>query len=74
MNELEVPIRIVLIGFERGQVDDALLLGTLPESYTPVVRFPQFYGLEGRPMGLEYRFRYDVVRKGRRFTAPSSPI
>jgi hypothetical protein len=64
----EVPIRIVFIGFEAGQVDQADLASVLPASSRPVVRYPQFYDLDGRNMGLEYQFRYQFVRKNRSFT------
>ena len=63
-----VPIRVVLIGFEKGQVDEKALESWLPETYAPLVRFPQFYGLNGRDMGIKYRFNYSIVRKDRRFT------
>ena len=64
---LGVPVRIVLIGFEEGSIDDATLSGFLPQAYKPLVRYPQFYGLSGRDLGLEYRFAYQIVRKGPRF-------
>ena len=63
-----VPIRVVLIGFENGQVDEQALKSWLPETYEPLVRYPQFYGLNGREMGLKYRFKYSIVHKDRRFT------
>jgi hypothetical protein len=63
----EIPIRVVFIGFEAGQVNEADLTSLLPASYRPVVRVPQFYGLDGRNMGLEYRFTYQIVRKNRSF-------
>lgn len=63
-----VPIRVVLIGFEEGQVDEEALQSWLPETYKPLVRYPQFYGLNGRDMGLKYRFKYSIAHKDRRFT------
>ena len=62
-----VPMRVVLIGFDRDQVDTGDLSALLPATYTPAVRYPLFYGLNGRAMGLEYHFTYDIVRKGRGF-------
>ena len=62
-----VPVNIVLIGYDRGQIDESALLAELPATYTPVVRFPRFYGLNGRDLGLQFRFKYNVVRKGRSF-------
>jgi hypothetical protein len=61
----QVPIDIVLIGFTPGQLDQTDLLGVLPETYTPRVRYPQFYGLNGRDTGLEYHFTYSVSRMTR---------
>lgn len=58
--EQTVPINIVLIGYDEDQVDEGELLAELPASYSPVVRYPQFYGLPGRDMGLEYNFEYQV--------------
>jgi hypothetical protein len=63
-----VPIRIVLIGFKKNQVDEEALEAWLPETYAPLVRYPQFYGLDGRNMGLKYRFRHSIVYKDRQFT------
>lgn len=58
--EQTVPINIVLIGYDEDQVDEQELLDQLPASYSPVVRYPQFYGLPGRDMGLQYNFDYHV--------------
>jgi hypothetical protein len=62
-----VPIDLVFIGFNSRQIDERALLGSLPATYSPVVRYPQFYGLSGRDMGLEFRFKYRVVHKPRDF-------
>lgn len=66
-HELQVPVRIVLIGFDEGVVDETTLLSFLPPASKPLVRYPQFYGLSGRELGLEYRFDYRIVHKGPRF-------
>ncbi len=63
-----IPIDIVLIGFEPGQANAKDLAAVLPATYSPLVRFPQFRGLEGRNLGLEYRFAYNLVRTDRSFT------
>ena len=63
-----VAIRVVLIGFDEGQVDEAALRSWLPRNYKPVVRYPRFYGLDGRNLGLEYIYRYRIVHKGSHFT------
>lgn len=67
-HELEIPVRIVLIGFDEDAVDPATILDFLPPTYKPLVRYPQFYGLSGRDMGLEYRFEYQIVHKRPHFT------
>jgi len=67
-HKLTVPVRVVLIGFAAGQVDEATLRSFLPATYKPIARIPAFYGPNvGRDLGLEYRFRYNVLRKGRSF-------
>jgi hypothetical protein len=58
--EQTVPINIVFIGYGEDQIDEGELLAELPASYVPVVRYPQFYGLPGRDMGLEFNFEYHV--------------
>jgi hypothetical protein len=68
VHELRVPVRMVLIGFAEGQVNEDDLRGVLPATYKPVVRGPEFYGLHGRDLGLQYRFEYRIIRKNRRFT------
>jgi hypothetical protein len=57
-----VPVDIVLIGFDRNPVNDADVLAVLPSTYLPVVRYPRFYGLNGRSMGLGYSFKYSITR------------
>ncbi|HSA99675.1 MAG TPA: hypothetical protein VLE49_03425 [Anaerolineales bacterium] len=59
--EQEIPINIVFIGYPRNSIDKDEVLGVLPESYAPVVRYPQFYGLPGRDMGLNFNFEYNVT-------------
>jgi hypothetical protein len=54
-----VPINLVFIGYDAP--DQGALLDTLPASYEPVVRFPIFYGLPAKPMGLHFDFTYHTV-------------
>jgi hypothetical protein len=61
-----VPINIVMLGYERNQINRGELLDVLPGGYEPVVRYPQFYGLEGRDMGLQFNFDYDIDFTGNR--------
>jgi hypothetical protein len=57
----EVPVNIVLIGFNDNLLKDQGLMGWLPANYTPIVRYPRFYGLNGRDMGLGYTFKYSIT-------------
>jgi hypothetical protein len=66
--EQTVPLNIVFIGYPRDTIDEDELLDVLPESYAPVVRYPQFYGLQGRDMGLRFNFDYNVTFAGRDVT------
>jgi hypothetical protein len=44
------------------------LLDELPTTYDPVVRYPNFYGLPGRPMGLHFDFNYNLTFASQNFT------
>jgi hypothetical protein len=59
VQEQVVPVDIVFVGYE-GRIDNARLLGDLPATYTPIVRYPVFYGLQGRDTGLKFTFDYTV--------------
>ena len=63
----QVPVDIVLIGFGDSQVSADDLMGWLPETYKPVVRYPRFYGLNGRETGLEFTFKYSITRTKKSF-------
>ena len=62
-----IPVDIVLIGFDPTQINRSDLAALLPKTSTPAVRYPQFYGLNGRALGLEYEFKYSLTRKSRQF-------
>jgi hypothetical protein len=62
-----IPVDIVLIGFDPSDINRSDLGGLLPATSKPVVRYPQFYGLNGRDMGLEYEFKYSLTRKSPQF-------
>jgi hypothetical protein len=62
-----VPINVVFIGYDAADVNMADYQSWLPASYTPVVRYPQFYGLDGRDMGLQYNFSYNYAFKSNAF-------
>jgi hypothetical protein len=65
--EQTVPINIVLVGFDEEVVNSAALLQELPAVYEPVVRFPRFYGIEGRDLGLRYSYDYNIIDAGEAF-------
>ena len=67
VREQVVPVRLVFIGYQRSQIDEAALRSWLPQTYVPLVRYPQFYGLSGRDVGLKFSFSYHFVYKNRRF-------
>lgn len=56
-----IPVNVVFVGFERDDVDVATFRAGLPAAYEPIVRYPPFYGLEGRDMGLRFNFDYRTV-------------
>jgi hypothetical protein len=62
-----IPIDIVLIGFDPNDINRSDLAALLPATSAPAIRYPQFYGLEGRAVGLEYEFKYTLTRKSRQF-------
>jgi hypothetical protein len=62
VHKQQVRVEIVLIGFDASQVNENDLRGWLPGTYRPLVRYPQFYGLNGRDLGLEYSFTYSITR------------
>lgn len=57
-----VPVDVVLIGFDSAGVQADEILARLPKQYAPLVRYPQFYGLNGADLGLEFTFGYRVRR------------
>ncbi len=63
-----VPIDIVLIGFDDLNVGRNDIRTVLPDEYSPIVRYPQFYGLDGRNMGLRYTFEHSIIRASQGMT------
>ena len=57
----EIPINLVFVGYEPGDIDEAAMMAQLPATYDPVVRFPQFYGLPGRDLGVDFNFSYHTT-------------
>ncbi len=66
--EQKIPINIVFIGYDRNTIDRNEILDQLPAAYAPVVRYPQFYGLPGRDMGLKFNFKYNFSFADSRFS------
>lgn len=62
-----IPINVVFIGYDKQQVSTSALREQLPKTYDPVVRYPKFYGLEGRDVGLHYAFNYDFTYANKSF-------
>ena len=59
--EQTVPINLVFVGYKEKTINKEELLNQLPGTYQPVVRFPQFYGLPGRDVGLKFNFDYNIT-------------
>ena len=59
----QIPINIVLVGYEAGagarDVNTATLLAELPSTYRPIVRDSVYYGVT-QPLGLSYSYAYNV--------------
>lgn len=55
----KVPINVVFVGYEQGDFALNDLKEWLPDGYAPIVRYPAFYGLAGRDMGLQFNFKYN---------------
>jgi hypothetical protein len=63
----DTPINLVFVGYDTGDIDEDALLSVLPASYTPVVRYSQFYGTPGHDVGLGFDFDYRVTYATPRF-------
>lgn len=61
-----VPVNVVLVGYDKAEVRKGVL-AQLPASSEPVVRYPRFYGLAGRDLGLRFDYRYNVIDTPRSF-------
>jgi hypothetical protein len=59
--EQKVPVNIVFIGYKQNTINKQAMLDQLPGTYTPIVRYPPFYGLPGRDLGLKFNFDYKVT-------------
>ena len=62
-----VPVNLVFVGYESGDFSQGDMRDILPDWYKPVVRYPGFYGLAGRDMGLHFNFDYNIKYAGQQF-------
>jgi hypothetical protein len=60
-----IPINLVFVGYEN--LSKGGLLDELPAAYDPVARYPQFYGLSGRNLGLHFNFQYRTIETNTAF-------
>jgi hypothetical protein len=66
--EQKVPINIVFIGYDKKDIDKQTIINELPSTYAPIVRYPPFYGIPGRDMGLKFNFDYNFSFKNSDFS------
>ena len=59
--EQRVPINLVFVGYDQGDFNMNDLKDWLPDGYAPIVRYPAFYGVAGRDMGLQFDFKYNIT-------------
>jgi hypothetical protein len=62
-----IPINFVFIGYKPSDINTTDFSQWLPAAYKPIVRYPTFYGLPGRDMGLQYNFSYRYIYKDNTF-------
>jgi hypothetical protein len=55
-----VPVNVVFVGFDRGEVGDSEFLGGLPQRYRPIVRSRAPYG-KVEELGIDYTYDYNIV-------------
>jgi hypothetical protein len=62
----KLPVNVVFIGHERGDVDKAQFLSGLAERYEPIVRSRAFYGI-GETLGITYKYTYKIKYADRHY-------
>ena len=55
-----VPVNVVFVGLEPGQVSRSEFLAGLPDQYKPIVRSRLFYGVV-EELGIDYRYDVDAT-------------
>jgi hypothetical protein len=58
-----VPVNVVFVGYQPGQVNGAQFRGALPANYEPIVRSRLFYGVKEK-LGITYTYDYKVQYTG----------
>jgi hypothetical protein len=61
-----IPVNIVLVGYDKAEVGPDIMYQLAPNG-APQVRYPLYYGLQGRNLGLDFRYRYHLMDAGKRF-------
>ena len=61
-----IPVNVVLVGYDKSEVGPDLMT-RLANQGTPQVRYPMFYGLKGRKLGLKFSYDYHLVDTNKRF-------
>lgn len=61
-----IPVNVVLVGYPKRAVGSDIM-SQLARTGTPQVREPLFYGLQGRQLGLSYRYNYHLISTSSRF-------
>lgn len=55
-----IPVNIVFVGYESGDVDPVALEADLPITYNPIVRYPAFYGIDV-PIDFQGAYEYNFT-------------
>ncbi len=62
----KLPVNVVLIGHQPGDIDVARFRRGLAKQYEPIVRSRAFYGIEEK-LGITYRYEYRITDADRRY-------
>jgi hypothetical protein len=57
---LKVPVNVVLVGYDAKAVGSKLR-AQLAAKGDPIVRYPVFYGVDGRDLGLHFSYDYRII-------------
>lgn len=62
----KIPVNIIFLGYDKNVINQTTMRNLMPLTYVPIVRYPAFYGLEGRNLGLQYNFSYTSTFVGKK--------